>query len=361
MKIVFIIGSISDSHIIKRVKTFADAGYSVDVYGFQRGVNTANQFEGIPLTIIGQMEDQHYHARLKKEWNTVSDVIRSQPKGTLFYVWGFDLALICKIHKCTYIYEISDMVHSKLRWPLNKVLRGIDKRLIAGSEATLITSEGFIEYLGYANGENSKFILMPNKLSESFDDIERPNSVISNNKVRFGFVGYYRYPNTVMRLARVIGESYPNMEFHFWGTGPDSMMGIVNDLVKKHKNIIEHGRFKNPDDLDRVYSSFDIVACNYDATGPNERIAEPNKLYEALFYNKPILVSRNTFLGTKVERMGVGYVIDTSNDENIKEFLGNLNYDELKQKAEIEKQIPSRELVEDYSEVWKLFKNGERN
>ena len=139
------------------------------------------------------------------------------------------------------------------------------------------------------------------------------------------------------------------------------MLKIVNDLAKTYTNIIEHGRFKNPDDLDRVYSSFDIVACNYDATGPNERIAEPNKLYEALFYNKPILVSQNTFLGAKVERMGVGYVIDTSNDENIKEFLGNLNYDELKQKAEIEKQIPSRELIEDYSEVWKLFKNGEKN
>ena len=361
MRIVFLIGSISDSHIIKRVKAFADAGFAVDVYGFQRGVNTANQFDGLPLTVIGEMEDQHYLARLKTEWDTVSNVIKSQPKGTLFYVWGFDLAMICKIHKCIYIYEISDMVHSKMRWPLNKILRGIDKILISSSKATLITSEGFIDYLGYNLGENGKFVLMPNKLSESFVGIDRPDTAINKTKVRFGFVGYYRYPNTVMRLAKVIGESFPNMEFHFWGTGPDSMLEIVNDMANKYKNVIEHGRFKNPADLDRVYASFDIVACNYDATGPNERIAEPNKLYEAIFYNKPILVSNNTFLGTKVNRMGIGYVIDTSNDESIKEFLNTLDYDELKQKAEKEKEIPSKELIEDYTEVWKIIRNGEKN
>ncbi|MBP3197165.1 MAG: hypothetical protein J6N21_09200, partial [Butyrivibrio sp.] len=110
-----------------------------------------------------------------------------------------------------------------------------------------------------------------------------------------------------------------------------------------------------------VYSSFDIVACNYDATGPNERIAEPNKLYEAIFYNKPILVSNNTFLGTKVKKMGVGYIIDTSNDTSIKEFLNTLDRDELKQKAEKEKEIPSKELIEDYTEVWKIIRNGEKN
>ena len=357
MKIVFIIGSISDSHIIKRAQAFVDLGYSVEVYGFQRGVNTTNQFEKIPLTVLGKMKDQHYFARLVTEWNTVRKVISSQSKSTLFYVWGFDLALICKIQRCKYVYEISDMVHSKLQWPFNVLMRKIDKRLIHASKATLITSEGFIDYLGCTQEEKCKFILMPNKLSESFIGKQRPKVLLKEGKIRFGFVGYYRYPNTVMRLAKVIGEAFPNMEFHFWGTGPDEMLRIIKDLTCKYKNVFEHGRFKNPDDLDRVYDSFDVVACNYDAVGTNERIAEPNKLYESIFYNKPIIVSANTFLGTKVKKMGVGYIIDSSEDEIIKSFLKSLNYEELLKIANIENRMSSKELIEDYTEVCRILNN----
>jgi glycosyltransferase involved in cell wall biosynthesis len=225
--------------------------------------------------------------------------------------------------------------------------------MINKSLFTLITSEGFIEYLGYTFGGNEKFVLMPNKLSEVFIDQIRPQNDMTARKLRFGFVGYYRYPNTVLRLARVIGENYPNMEFHFWGIGPEKTLNDVKGMAGTYPNVYEHGPFKNPDDLKRVYSSFDIVACNYDAKGANERIAEPNKLYEAIFFNKPILVSDNTFLGKKVNRMGVGYVADTSSDENIKQFLNDLTVQDVIKKSEVESSIPSCDLVENYAEVWK--------
>lgn len=353
MKIVFIIGSVSDSHIIKRVISFKNKGFDVEVYGFHRGVNTVNDFCGISLHLMGEMKDKNYLKRIKQEWREVRKAIDAYPKDTLFYVWGFDLSLICRLKGCRCIYEISDMVHSTFRTPIRQAFRMIDRWMIKKSLFTLITSEGFIEYLGYTLGENEKFVLMPNKLSEVFLNQNRPQIDKTSNKLRFGFVGYYRYPNTVLRLARVIGEKYPDMEFHFWGIGPEKTLNEVKGMAEAYPNVFEHGPFKNPDDLQRVYSTFDIVACNYDAKGANERIAEPNKLYEAIFFNKPILVSDNTFLGKKVSRMGVGYVAETSSDENIKQFLNGLKVGDVISKSLVESSIPSCELVEDYTEVWK--------
>lgn len=352
MKIVFIVGSISDSHIIKRAIVFKEKGYDVEVHGFHRGVNTVNNFGGLPLHLMGEMKDQNYLRRIKTEWREIRKVINTYPKETIFYVWGFDLSFISMMRGCRCIYEISDMVHSTFMTPIRQIFRKIDRWMIKKSLFTIITSEGFIDYLGYGQGENEKFVLMPNKLSDVFIKQERPKSSISDNKLRFGFVGYYRYPNTVLRLARVIGEKYPNMEFHFWGIGPDKILSDVKDLSARFNNVYEHGPFKNPDDLQRVYSSFDIVACNYDAKGANERIAEPNKLYEAIFFNKPILVSENTFLGKEVRKMGVGYVAETSSDENIETFLNGLKGEDAIEISKKESLIPAKELVEDYTEVW---------
>lgn len=356
MKVVFIISSVTDSHIIKRVDSFVEAGHDVEVYGFARGVNTVNRFNKVDLKVLGQVEDQKYIGRLKSEWRAVNNVITSHPKDTLYYVWGYEFALICYIRNCRFLYEISDMRYPQMSFPFKQLLGWLDKKIINKSVGTLITSEGFIQYMGMSSSDR-KFILMPNKLAEVMLSEKRPDAIKIKDKIRFGFVGYYRYPDTVIRLARVIAECYPNMEFHFWGTGPEQILSIVKKLVANHENIIEHGTFKNPDDLNRIYDTIDIVACNYDSMGANERIAEPNKLYESIFYNRPILVSTNTFLGKKVERMGVGYVLESHSDDNIKQFLNTLNVSDIEKKSVIERNIPTKDLVEDYSQVWERMNN----
>ena len=357
MKIVFLIGSISDSHIIRRIESFQNIGFEVDVYGFSRRVNTANKLKDTPLHIIGQVEDQKYFGRISSEWKAVNNVLNKYSKNVLFYVWGFELAAICMLKNRKYIYEISDMRYPQLPVPLKQILGWLDKRMIKKSIGTLITSEGFVQYMGM-DIQDSSFLLMPNKLTESFKDMKRPQPISLTQKVRFGFVGYYRYPDTVIRMARVIGESYPHHEFHFWGTGPAPILSQVKDLALKFDNVIEHGSFKNPDDLCKVYDSVDVIACNYDSKGANERIAEPNKLYESIFFNKPIIVSQGTFLGEKVERMGVGYVIESHTDESIKSFLDNLNIEDINVKSNKENAILTDDLLEDYTKVWERIYNS---
>jgi glycosyltransferase involved in cell wall biosynthesis len=171
--------------------------------------------------------------------------------------------------------------------------------------------------------------MLPNKLSPYFLNIERPYPLKISGNLRIGFVGYFRYPNTVLRLAMIIGECFPNIEFHFWGTGEESILNKVNTLSNRYSNIFNNGPFVNPIDLPKVYNSIDLVACNYDTSTINERIAEPNKLYEAIFFNKPLIVSANTYLASKIKQLQCGYVIDSFDNRNIKEFLENITADSI--------------------------------
>lgn len=354
MKIVFIVGGISDSHIIKRVQSFKEKGYDVEVYGFQRNVNANNSFGNIKCHVIGQLEDQRYIGRVQTVRKAVVKVLKSYSKDTLFYVWGYDIASICYFMKRKYIYEISDIVYSYFPGPIKSVFKALDRKIIESSVVTLITSEGFVKFLNCEQkvAEN-KLVLMPNKLSDKFLYLERPTFKPIDGKVRFGFVGYYRYPDTVVRLARVIGEKYPNFEFHFWGIGPETILKDIKDICISCNNVFEHGPFKNPDDLYKVYDTIDVVACNYDYRGANEQIAEPNKLYESLFFNKAIIVSVNTFLAEKVKSKQYGFVIDSLTDERICDFLEQLTVDEVNEIAERNSRIDGQELVEDYKSLWK--------
>ena len=87
--------------------------------------------------------------------------------------------------------------------------------------------------------------------------------------------------------------------------------------LEERDNVHFHGHFKNPDDLPLVYSQIDVVVSTYDVENVNVQYAEPNKLYESIYYRTPIIVSKGTFLAKQVERFHSGYAVDVSEDQNI--------------------------------------------
>jgi glycosyltransferase involved in cell wall biosynthesis len=194
--------------------------------------------------------------------------------------------------------------------------------------------------------------MLPNKLSSYFLNIERPYPLKVSGKLKIGFIGYFRYPNTVLRFARLIGEYFPNIEFHFFGTGEEIILNRVNSLSSRYSNIFNNGPFVNPTDLPQIYNSIDLVACNYDTSTINERIAEPNKLYEAIFFNKPLIVSSNTYLASKVKQLQCGYIIDSSNDKDIIEFLESITADSIYSIAMNESMIQKTDIMESCVELF---------
>ncbi len=106
-----------------------------------------------------------------------------------------------------------------------------------------------------------------------------------------------------------------------------------------------HGGFSNPVDLPRIYSALDFVVCTYDVKGVNPRYAEPNKLYEAIFYRTPMIVSAGSFLAKKVERLGIGISLDPNDKNEIKAKIDTLSEDQYKKMVERLNEIPRESAV----------------
>ena len=175
----------------------------------------------------------------------------------------------------------------------------------------------------------SNVVNLPNKLNPYFANISRIYPDVSEKHIVFSFIGAIRYPNTILRFAKVVGENYPNHEFHFYG---DSVLvKQFEEELSFYQNVKFFGPYRNPQDLEDIYSKIDVVVACYETESLNERIAEPNKLYEAIFFNKPIIVSTNSFVGKRVRELNCGLVIDAYSEKSIMNAIDSLTYEKMKE------------------------------
>ena len=352
-KIVFLLESISQPRCIKRINSFIAGGFDVDIYGIDRGKYNENAcVSGKNITIIDKQTDGKNHLRkFINNLKAIKKITETYDKSdTLFYSFGYALSLSLKLNGCkNYVYEISDILYGYKKFEfLMPLFKKLDIFLIRKSKLTVMTSEGFANFF-FRNKWPDNIIIQPNKLNVFFLDKQRPsiNFDLNSHKLRFAYVGAFRYPNTVFRFAKIIGEHYPQHEFHFYGDSTLTKEVIL--ISEKYDNVKYFGPFKNPDDLISIYDNLDLVVACYDIQSLNERIAEPNKLYEALFFNKPIIVSEKTFLSKKVKDIECGYIIDASKDETLINFIDSLKNEDINSKRKNISKIKKQEIIDDDS------------
>lgn len=175
----------------------------------------------------------------------------------------------------------------------------------------VITSEKFydIHYNRLISKDN--VILMPN-----IPDEEPLKNYFKKKNGMFtvGFIGGIRYLKQMKMLvdaAEIVGC---NVLFAGAG-GTNYDYEQITDYCKDKRYVTFTGRYIYNTDIAKLYGMVDCVYAVYDADNPNVRIALPNKLYEAVYCNLPIIVAKNTYLSQVVENWGVGISVN-HNDTN---------------------------------------------
>lgn len=355
VKIIFLLASISQPRCIKRINSFMKKGFDIEVYGFNRGVYTENlENNDFFINDLGYAPSGSGYFKkildVKRKLSNIFD--KNIDKNVIYYAFSFDIVMVCKLFsKKQYIYEISDLVYTYFSQSLVvDCFKCIDKRLIKNSMLTVLTSAGYAQYL-FANKQPSNVIIQPNRLHIDITKSEKIDKSYDIANLTFAYIGAFRYPDTVFRFAKVVGERYPNHQFYFWGDSNNTeLKNLAQAYAAQYANVEYFGPFTNPADLSVIYSKVDIVVACYDTTALNERVAEPNKFYESLYFQKPIVVSKNTFLSDRVDSFDCGFSINANNDKDICAFLNTLTVSEIRSKKRNIGKIDLSEVIDDDGE-----------
>lgn len=360
-KVVFIVRTMVP-RVDKRIKEFIANGYDVDVYGFEfdnvKIDNSKNNayYYNVLATIPNFPHQLSYKERMILFYKKIKEVINKyDEKKTLFYFFTINTSFITLfMHKILFVNEESDMLFDRSKNPIvRKLIIWANKRIVKKSYRTVMTSQGFADFY-YGDKIPANIVIIPNKVSAACLNLptveKQPFDV---NHIKFAFTGNARY-NSIFNMCKVVGEYFPQHEFHFYGT-LNYFTEEQKQAVVKYKNVTVHGPFKNPDDLPEIYSKIDFVISTYDSAGVNVQYAESNKIYEAMFFETPIIVSTNTILEKKVKQFNMGYAVDALDDKEVKRVINSINEEKYKEFRCSLKSIEKKESVNNNSDFFNML------
>lgn len=345
--IVFILNNLADTHSHVRIQEFIANGYQVKVYGCQReGIHINKQYP-YPLNAFGTFQQRNYIKRLGVLLKAVRTILKETDKDDIYYCFGLDNAMALYLQSNRkFIYEEADLSHTYIaKKMIVNALEWVDKRVIKKSLLTVFTSDGYLQY-HYGGKCPANGVMIYNKLSPAIlKEQVLPHKQLDVAHLKFGFVGDVRGVS-VYQFAKVIGDRFPQHEVHFYGYINKLQEQLFHEL-EHYPNIVFHGRFCSPVDLPRIYSEIDIAFATYDAAYDNIRYAEPNKLYEAIYFEAPFIVSSHTFLAEKVRSLGIGFDVDATDEEAVCRLVNGLTAETIKDKVQHAAAIDKKATIDE--------------
>ena len=341
--IVFLMPTATHPRFIKRIKSAKKCFDRVVVFSYIRDRNNyGSMLDGVDFHPLPKVKDGNYLLRpfhLARSIIKVASFIRKE--GLVVncaYAFNLETAYIGGVvfgwsKMCL---EVGDLVSTKLNL-LRRPYKITERFVLKSVHRVIVTSDAYLDFWEkvYKVKVKHKAVVIENKLDSSIlnlhaDDASDTPISASNAKLRIGLIGVLRY-RQIEYLINAVTSRPESLELHVWGVG--DYAPVLQKIADEHTNINFYGSFSNPSDLPSIYNSIHLNFVMYDTAIENVRLALPNKLYESLYFNKPMVVSHDTELCRQVSLHDAGFCVQDTPDA-ILEFFSNIDRQSVEQLAE---------------------------
>lgn len=333
IRILFLLSHQPNPRFVKQIKYLSETGVVSVVYYYRDYMKDLSSEYNTVCSInqnIGSISNGSYFQRIGKYVKSIQKLknILKTYKYDILIVNNIDtLALfkICTLFQKTdtkIVIEISDLrSHTYINSLKAKVVRAVEKFMFKFVDKLIVTSPKFYELYYNKLFSDEAFLLENKPLS---DMIPPKLEKIKNDKSIIGIVGLLLQGKPYETLFETI-KNDERFEVHIYGKG--TYQKLVEEYASKYENIKYFGEYNFFQDSAKIYASLDILYMPYDTTNGslNNKIALPNKLYEAMYFQVPIITSSGTYLGELVEEYGIGKTIKCCDEKELLDILNNID------------------------------------
>lgn len=249
----------------------------------------------------------------------------------LIHVQGLDMLKIASAYKQKYnrnvriVYEVADLhrfLVDKQKSPVKKLvqryLRREDRRLKDRYDLLILTSPKYYEVYFNTIVEPERMLYMPNVPDLSgFSSYEKKSA---DEPFTVGYIGAIRYKKQIANLI----EAAKQTGVRLLVAGYEDEPVEIEPMCQEDPNITWVGRFDFAAQAASLYGKCDAIYAVYDADMHNVRVALPNKLYESIYCELPLIVAKGTYLAETVDQWGVGLAVDHREPQELIALLEQL-------------------------------------
>lgn len=218
--------------------------------------------------------------------------------------------------KVRVIFDVFDWYSATLAgqpgW-LRTIFRMMEWLTVKCSNDIVICEDERIRQIPYDVVDVTKVLPnIPSFGNTSFLEVNNP-PYFNNGKITLTYVGGFYEGRFLSELLNIAERGICNLLIAGYG---DKELEARCEGLNKRDNIIYFGKVTYCQGLN-IMNSADVIYAMYCKTNPNHIYAAPNKYYEAMLLGKPIISTKGTIVGEKIENLGIGYAIEESTEELI--------------------------------------------
>lgn len=225
------------------------------------------------------------------------------------------------------IYEVGDLhrliVDEGKTIPMKIIRRYLinkERKCCKDIDLLIVTSMKYVESHFGAFVSEKKTMYIPNVPNlTAFKSYKRKES----GPFTVGFIGGLRYKKQIQNMIDACTKTGLHMMFAGYEEEPQ----IIYETCKDRTDVDWYGRFNFDEKVAEMYGKCNVMYSVYDADMENVRVALPNKLYEAVYCEMPLIVAKGTYLEEVVNEWGVGVAVDHRSAEELIHILNRLKTD----------------------------------
>ncbi|QIH77981.1 capsular biosynthesis protein [Macrococcoides canis] len=264
----------------------------------------------------------------------------------LVIVWGTYTAylfndILLKKYKGKYIINVRDYFYDDII-PIKFIIN----KLVKNSIFTVLSSDGFLEFLPASN----KYKVVHSKNEQIIINSEIRTNIKDTFPININFIGNIRFYDINQKIIELF-KNDERVVLNYIGTGGETLKKFVTE------NRISNVKFVdgfNIEETSKYLNNTDVLLNAYGNNSKSLDTALSIRLYYALFLKIPIIVSKETYTGKIAKETGLGYELNFMDydKESFIEWYRNLDYEKISSKISDQIDIIEKQN-EEFEEVMK--------
>lgn len=224
------------------------------------------------------------------------------------------------------IFDLSGNINSKSI--LAKLMAKFEKRVIEKADYVIVCENDRIKQIDEQIGKiDREYLIMPN-IPNEINNTEIAFEKDNNYELVLGYTGIFDKHRGLEDLLEVVAN-HKYIKLNIGG------FGLLGDMVESYadsnENIVYFGKVNYGLGL-QIMKNSDLIVAMYYKTNKVHKYAAPNKYYEGLMLETPIITTKSTLVGNKTEHNKTGFAIEEGK-KSIEKLLENLKQEEIKERS----------------------------